>query len=155
MLIDVFEGLAAKLQTAMDADPDVEHMQITPRQGSTDPLRNFNPTPPSIDIYPSDPRQDPLETAGFTEIGGELLITIRARVGTVDNAAAQRLLLRFMDDDDAISIAGNLMDDQTTGGLTGSVFVDGYTGFGLYDGAADGGPLLGATWHARVIRTIT
>jgi hypothetical protein len=148
MLIDVLEALAANIQTAADADTDVEYLQAVA-------LRNFNPTPPSIDIYPGDPSRDSFDTAGFTEIGGELDITVRARVTTADNAAGQLLLLRFMDDEDDLCIAGILQDDQTLGGLVSSVYVDGFTGFQLHDGAADGGPLMGAAWHVRVLRVIT
>jgi hypothetical protein len=150
MLIDVLEELAATLQAAADADPEpyVADMQI----GA---LRNFNPTPPTIDIYPGDPSRDTFDTAAFNEIGGELDITVRARVSTADNQAGQQLLLRFMDDDDDMSIAGTLMEDQTLNGLASSVYVDGFTGFELHDGAADGGPLLGVRWHVRLLREIT
>lgn len=148
MLIDVLEELADQLQTAIDPDPDVGLMQIVA-------LRNFNPTPPSIDIYPADPSRDSFDTAGFNEIGGELDLTVRARVTTADNLAGQKLLLRFMDDQDSICVAGILMDDQTLGGLTSSVYVDGFTGFELHDGADAGGPLLGVRWHVRVLRVIT
>ena len=69
----------------------------------------------SIDIYPGDPFRD-ITTAGFRQVGGELLFTVRARVTTVDNVAGQNLLLRLMDDEDAISVAGTLMEDQTLSG---------------------------------------
>ena len=84
---------------------------------------NPNPTPPSIDIYPGDPFRD-TPTAGFQDVGGELLFTVRARVTTIDNIAGQDLLLRLMDDEDDISVAGTLMEDQTLNGLASSVFVE-------------------------------
>ena len=83
-------------------------MQVTGRL-------NPNPTPPSIDVYPGDPFRD-TPTAGFGQVGGELLFTVRARVTTVDNIAGQNLLLRLMDDEDDISVAGTLMEDQTLNG---------------------------------------
>ena len=113
---------------------------------------NPNPTPPSIDIYPGDPFRD-TPTAGFQEVGGELLFTVRARVTTVDNIAGQDLLLRLMDDEDDISVAGTLMEDQTLNGLASSVFVESQTGYTRYlEGGTESGGLLGCEWRVRVLR---
>ena len=81
------------------------------------------PTPPSIDIWVGDPSREN-EIAAFQEIAGEHIITVRARVGTVDNIAGQDLLLRLMDDEDEIGVAAILMEDQTLNGLASSVYVD-------------------------------
>lgn len=118
--------------------------------------RNFNPTPPSIDIYPGDPFRDLTDgTAGFQEVGGALLLTVRARVTTVDNTAGQELLLRFMDDEDDISVAGTLMEDQTLGGLASSVSVDGNSGYISYLDPGQDGALLGCEWRVRVLRVLS
>ena len=117
--------------------------------------RNFNPTPPSIDIYPGDPFRD-TTTAGFTETGGELLLTVRARVSTVDNIGGQELLLRLMDDEDAIGVASTLMEDQTLNGLASSVYVEGNTGYVQYiDAGQEGAAYLGCEWRVRVLRVLS
>ena len=117
--------------------------------------RNFNPTPPSIDIYPGDPFRSTPDSAGFGETGGELLLTVRARVTTVDNIAGQDLLLRLMDDEDAISVASTLMEDQTLGGLASSVYVEGNSGYIRYLEGDEGGALLGCEWRLRVLRVLS
>lgn len=122
---------------------DVE-VQVTGR-------RNFNPTPPSIDIYPGDPFKETPDTAGFQETGGDLYLTVRARVSTVDHVGGQDTLLRLMDDEDAIGIAAALEEDQTLNGLATSVYVQGNTGYLLYV-EGDGSPLLGCEWRVRVLR---
>ena len=108
-LADLMDEMADTLLAVVGPAVTETEVQVTGRL-------NPNPTPPSIDIYPGDPFRD-VTTAGFQQIGGELLFTVRARVTTVDNVAGQNLLLRLMDDDDAISVAGTLMDDQTLNGL--------------------------------------
>jgi hypothetical protein len=147
-LPDLLDEMAATMLAVVGPQaPDVE-VQVVGR-------RNFNPTPPSIDIYPGDPFRD-ITTAGFSETGGELLLTVRARVTTVDNIAGQELLLRFMDDQDPISVASTLMDDQTLNGLASSVYVEGNTGYVQYiEGGTEGGALLGCEWRVRVLRVLS
>ena len=112
-LADLLDELAATMRAVVGPAVTETEVQVTGR-------RNFNPTPPSIDIYPGDPFRSTPDSAGFGETGGELLLTVRARVTTVDNIAGQDLLLRLMDDEDAISVASTLMEDQTLGGLASS-----------------------------------
>ena len=58
-----------------------------------------------------------------------------------------------MDDEDDISVAGTLMEDQTLNGLASSVFVEGNTGYTRYmDGGTESGGLLGCEWRVRVLR---
>ena len=96
-LADLLDELAATMLAVVGPQVTETEVQVVGR-------RNFNPTPPSIDIYPGDPFRDVL-SAGFNEPGGELLLTVRARVSTVDNIGGQELLLRLMDDEDAIGVA--------------------------------------------------
>ncbi len=147
-LTDLLDAVANKIAAAIAASFDVvSEVQIVSR-------RNFNPTPPSIDIYPGDPFRD-IQTAAFGD-RGELILTVRARVSTVDNIAGQELLLRFMDDEDDISVATALEDDQTLNGLAGSVYVEGNSGYVQYiDGGVDGAALLGCEWRVRVIRVLS
>lgn len=149
-LATILDELAATMSAVVGpaVSPEVE-VQVTGR-------RNFNPTPPAIDIYPGDPFRDtPTSSAGFGEIGGELLLTVRARVTTVDNPAGQDLLLRLMDDEDDISVAGTLMDDQSLGGLIGSISVDGNSGFIQYVDPGTDAALLGCEWRVRVVRILS
>jgi hypothetical protein len=148
---DLLEELAVVLRSVVGPAVSEVEVQVTSR-------RNFNPTPPSIDIYPGDPFRDntSASTAGFQEIGGELALTVRARVSTVDNNAGQDLLLRLMDDEDDISVAAALMEDQTLGGLTGSIIVDGNSGYIAYlEPGQEGAALLGCEWRVRLLRTLS
>ena len=150
-LPDLLDALADVMLAAVaPANVGEREVQVTGR-------RNFNPTPPSIDIYPGDPFRDTTDgTTGFQEVGGALLLTVRARVGTADNLAAQDLLLRFMDDEDDISVAATLMEDQTLGGLASSVHVDGNSGYLTYiDPGQEGAALLGCEWRVRVLRVLS
>ena len=74
---------------------------------------------------------------------------------TVDNIAGQDLLLRLMDDEDAISVASTLMEDQTLGGLASSVYVEGNSGYIRYLEGDEGGALLGCEWRLRVLRVLS
>ena len=146
----------ATLGDLMDEMADVLLAVVGPATAETEVQvtgrLNPNPTPPSIDIYPGDPFRD-VTTAGFQQTGGELLFTVRARVTTIDNTAGQNLLLRLMDDEDEISVAGTLMEDQTLNGLASSVYVESNTGYTRYlDGGAEGSGLLGCEWRVRVLR---
>jgi hypothetical protein len=147
-LAELMDEMAATLRAVVGPAVADTEVQVTGRL-------NPNPTPPSIDIYPGDPFRD-TPTAAFGDIGGELLFTVRARVTTVDNIAGQNLLLRLMDDQDEISVAGTLMDDQTLNGHASSVFVEGNTGYTRYlDGGAESGGLLGCEWRVRVLRVLS
>ena len=149
---DLLDEMAATIQAVLDAELGAGFGQAVGR-------RNFNPTPPSIDIYPGDPfRED--AAAGFEASGrrGELILTVRARVTTVDNTAGQDLLLRFMDDQDDIGVTPALQDDPTLNGLASSVQVTGDTGYLRYVGEGgdeSGGGYLGCEWRVRVIRAFS
>jgi len=144
----LMDEMAATLRAVVGPAVTDTEVQVTGRLNPT-------PTPPSIDIYPGDPFRD-TPAAGFQETGGELLFTVRARVTTVDNVAGQNLLLRLMDDNDDISVAVALMDDQTLNGHASSVFVESNTGYTRYlDGGAEGGGLLGCEWRVRLLRVLS
>lgn len=113
---------------------------------------NLAPTPPSVDIYPSDQARG-TDSMGFGDIAGEVFLTVRARVGTADTDAGQAFLLRLCDEEDALSVAAALMDDQSLNGLASSVSVDAQTGFAPY--ADNPGMLLGCEWRVRILRTLS
>lgn len=147
---DLLNEMAAQLRAVVGPAVGAEtEVQVTGR-------RNFNPTPPSLDIWPGDPFRSTPDTAGFQETGGDVVFTVRARVTTVDNIAGQDLLLRLMDDEDDISVATALMDDQTLNGLASSVYVEGNSGYISYMGdSGSEGPLLGCEWRVRVLRVLS
>lgn len=147
-LAELLEEMADTIRAVVGPEVAETEVQVTG-------LRNFNPTPPSIDIYPGDPFRD-TTGAGFTDTGGELIVTVRARVATVDNQAGQLLLLRLMDDEDPIGVAPTLMEDQTLNGRASSVYVEGNSGYVQYvEGGTEGGAWLGCEWRVRVLRAFS
>lgn len=145
-LTALMDEMAATLRTAFAAATDVT-VQVEPRM-------NFNPTPPSVDVYPGDPFGFD-EAAAFTDDGGEIVFTVRARVSTADTAAGQELLLAMMDITDDLSVAAALQDDQTLNGHAGSVYVQGPSGYVQFIDAGHQGSLLGCTWSVTVIRAFS
>lgn len=115
-----------------------------------EPRMVVHPTPPTIDIYPGAPGRDD-EAAGFVDLSGAKRFTVRCRVNTADADAGQDLLLAFMDEENALSVAAALLDDYTLNGLASSVHVDDVTGYVLYptpDGTAS---YLGCQWTVLII----
>ena len=90
------------------------------------------PTPPSIDVFAGRTPARDLETAGFGDIAGGYVITVRARVGTSDQDAGQELLAELADDASEWSIAGVIDDDPTLGGYASSTDVFEFSGISGY-----------------------
>lgn len=110
---------------------------------------NLEPDVPCIDIYPADPLEE-LEERGFGHASGALLFTVRARVGVQDYDAGQDILLDWMDPTNDNGVAALLEEDQTLGGLSGSVdvgAVSGYVSFVDVNGIVT---RIGAQWPVRV-----
>lgn len=115
----------------------------------------WNPSPPTIDVYPSPEFQDGL---GFGRGNREMFFTVRARVNTPDSEGAQDLLLAMMDPQNdasvatAITAAGTASPAKTLGGTVGNVTVEsGPTDFGVFtDPGPNSGSLMGCTWNVRV-----
>jgi hypothetical protein len=138
----IMDEMAAVLE---DACPSLN--QVTARM-------NFKPTVPSIDIYPADPfRTD--EGAGFSDINGAMVFTVRARATTADNEAGQDILLTLMDDESTECVAFALMDDQSLNGTVAWVDVDGPSGFTQFVDPSTEGSYLGVTWTVSVLNIIT
>jgi hypothetical protein len=140
-MLELMQAIAAQIQTAVDADDRYDAFQVYPRL-------IWNPTPPTIDIYPGDPSRDP-ESAAFHDLDGGYLFTIRARVGTPDNEAGQNLLLAMLDDGDPLSIRAALDADPHLGGL-GRIGPAGTTGYLFFPAANNEGAWLGAQWTVLV-----
>jgi hypothetical protein len=109
-----------------------------------------SPSPPAIDVYPSDPFQEPLAMGKGNNV---VYLTVRARVGTSDNEGGQDLLLSMMDPQAATSVAQAIMSSRTLSGTVGRVNVTaGPSAFGVFTDAGGTGNLLGCTWTVQVIR---
>lgn len=123
--------------------------QITDVAVQVEPRMVLNPTPPCIDMWPGDPATDP-ETAGFGEVRGGFLVTVRCRVSPVDNTAGQDLLLAFGDDEDDLSLTNALTDDPTLNGH-GSLDVRSQSGWNLFP-VPNGESLVGFLIGVEVIK---
>jgi hypothetical protein len=107
----------------------------------------YNPTPPSIDVYPA----DPFLTAEAVGAWSALFV-IRARVTTADQQGGQELLLDLMDPRSETSLRAALAADATFGGVCDDSTVEaGPSGYIAYRDPGGGGDLLGCTWQLRVM----
>ncbi len=141
-LRDVMDALRDQIAMEMaSADVDV---QVGSRM-------IFNPTPPTIDMWPANP---PVEegTAGMGDVQGGDLLTVRVRVDTNDQESNQDVLLDLMDVEHDMSLAGAIMSDPLLGGLA-SVDVRGWTGLLPYTNADGTTLFVGAEWTVLVLRT--
>ena len=109
----------------------------------------WNPTSPTIDLYPGGLARNGA-SAAFDEISGGYLFTVRARVITPDVDAAQTLLWRFMDDTDDMSIAGALMADPTLNGYASTLSIRDIGGAIPYP-VGPAGEMLGFSFTCEVI----
>lgn len=119
-MAEIMDALADQIRGVLDDVTDVA-VQVEPRWVT-------NPTPPTIDIYPGDPSTDPDWRAFGEHIGGEL-ITVRARVDMNDTDAGQDLLLALMDDEDPLSLAQAINEDETLGGLAATLDIRSRSGY--------------------------
>lgn len=145
-LTDIADRIRDNLDAAFTgSDPKIEvasRMRVKP--GWT----------PIVDIYPANSFRTPDE-AGFGDIDGAVYLTVRARITTTDHEASQDVLFRMLDDNDVLSVEAALMDDQTTGGLTNSVLVQGTTGFGIYQDIGGDGAYLGCEWQTKILPNLS
>lgn len=142
-LAAILDEMADTIRNVLDNTTDVQ-VQVESRMV-------LNPTPPTIDIYPTDPSSDPDLDAMGEYLGGEL-ITVRARVTTADNEAGQDLLLAFMDDEDPLSLMAALNDDLTLNGLADTLDVRYRSGYALFPSAQGDGVYLGFVLNVVVVK---
>jgi len=103
---------------------------------------NGNATPPSIDMYAGEPFQD---GAGFGVGSKRVWWTVRARVSVADPETGNKLLIRFLDPQDAASVEAALAKtDVAAVGNEGSVSgLRSYSDTGELD-------MLGAEWRVEM-----
>ncbi len=113
------------------------------------PMLVWNPTPPCIDIYPSDPFQ---EQESFGKGNTVIYLDVRGRVNTPDHDGAQELLLSLMDPNAATSVQQAILTDDTLGGVVEACTVSaGPSNYGIFPDPSGQGAFLGCTWTVRVI----
>lgn len=139
-LLGVAEAIAAALRPLADVIPG---LQVTP-------FLNWNPTPPSLDVYPADLFQAGL---GFGA-DQDTFWVVRARTTTADHEAGQRALLRLLDRSNGASVENALTADQTLGGVVQSTSIadEGVSGYRVYlEDPQGNGSLIGCEWRVEVI----
>lgn len=141
-LAEILDEMGNAIRKVIDNTTDVD-VQVEPRMV-------LDPTPPCVDMYPSDPSNDQA-LAGFGEdVGGEL-ITIRVRVSTADHEAGQDLLLALMDDEDPLSVITALLDEPTLNGLCSTIYMPSRSGYMLFP-VPDGGALIGCLLNVVAVK---
>lgn len=127
--------MAVQISTVLcgTANPVIPSLQVS---GRIVP----NPSPPVIDMYPSDPFT---EATGFAKGAKDYFIDVRARVDVTDNEGQQDLLLSMMDTASVTSVEQAILSDTTlsSGGEIRSVEGPRFRPFG---------DLVGAVWTVRI-----
>ncbi len=150
MLRDILDGMAQVLRdevaselTSGGVDTEVE------------PRLVLNPSEsPCIDIYPGETSRSSAE-AGFGDISGAYVVTVRARVTVADGDMAQDVLTDMVDDTHALSVAAALESDQTLDGWATFVAVDADGFSGLLDMSMPGRQMVGCTWRVLVGQAVS
>lgn len=136
-LAETMDAIAARLDAELvGADPDLADLQVYGRLV-------FNPTPPSIDVYPADPFQ---EQVAFGSRNVEVFFTVRARMTTADNVAGQDVILAMMDPTTDVSVAAALLKEPAVVDV-----VEPPSNYGLFVDPGAAGGLLGCTWRVGVM----
>src|SRR6185369_12554927 len=140
-LTEIMQALANQIDSTLGGTAQIiDGLQVTP-------LLNWNPTPPSIDVYPATPFQEPI---AFGPGNNDMNFTVRARVNTPDTEGAQELLLEMMDPRGTASVALAILDDHTLGGTVSYVNVEGPSDYGVFVEPSGAGAYLSCTWLAKV-----
>lgn len=114
-----------------------------------EPRRVWQPSPPTIDIYPADQATDP-DYIAFGDPEGARLFVVRARVLASDGDSNQDLLYDLMDPEHELSVAVALLDDTTLNGWATSIDVSDPSGERLYE-TPDGKFYPGVEWTLTVL----
>jgi hypothetical protein len=137
-LLELAAGIASQLEQRLTIEIPV--LQVT---GTA----NRNPTPPTIDLYPDDPFQEP---DAYGTVFRQATFVVRARVTDLDADSGQTLLLEMMDPASPKSVAAALAADPSIGGVCNDSVVEGPSGWGEYSDAS-GETLMGCQWRLRTI----
>lgn len=139
-MLEIMQALADQIDTELAdtvADLQVEGKLV------------WNPTPPSVDVYPADPFQEQIGMGAGNKM---LRLVVRVRVNTPDHEGAQELLLSMMDARSDTSLEKAILADRTLNGKVGHVNVEGGPSeYGAFVDPGGGGSLLGCTWTVQVL----
>lgn len=139
----MMDALATQIRTQLcgTANPVIENLQV---DGRLIP----SPTPPAVDVYPSDPFS---EAIGYGIGNKEFYFTVRARVSTADNPGGQDLLLSMMDASATTSMEQAILANPDLTGGARVKWVEGPSAFGVFLDPGATGNLLGCTWRVAVM----
>lgn len=141
-LTTILADLADQLEDELAGlDSSYGELQVLPR-------REFNPTPPTIDMYPAAVAQ---EQSGFGYANRDAFVTVRARVTMADEDGGQDLLLELADTG-ATSIMAAIAADPRLGGTVDNTAIESQSGFQIYEDVPGSGAYLGCEWTLRVVR---
>jgi hypothetical protein len=106
-----------------------------------------------IDIYPGAPARSS-DAAGFDDLSGFYVVTVRARVNVNDGNEAQDLLIDMNDDSHDLCVAAAIESDQSLGGWATQVVVDadGFSGVGQFPPDLS---MVGCTWRVLIGQAVS
>ena len=142
-LAEIMDALADQIRDAMEDVTDLD-VQVEPRM-------YVQPDPTCIDMYPTDPSNDP-DLRAFSQLHGGELITVRARFSTADHDSGQDLLLALMDDTDELSLEQAVHSRPDAWRARVRPGLPGAFGYITFIDSASDAALLGATWTVVVIK---
>lgn len=145
MLRDIQDELAGVLETVIGSVLTADGIdgQFVPR------LALDISESPCFDVYDASPSRDS-ESAGFGDVSGAYVLTVRVRVATADDESMQSLLVDMIDDDHDLCVAKALVSDPTLGGWATDVWVDPEGFSGLLDLSTTAKQMVGRTWRVLV-----
>lgn len=137
-LADVVRDTLGPKFTADDIDIQVEPRMV--------PMPS---APICVDMYQSGAARSSA-AAGFGDISGQYIVTVRARANPNDGDSVQDVFVDMMDDFHDLSVAAALESSPTLGGYATDVTVDpdGFDAGLEFPGATT--PLVGCTWRVLV-----
>lgn len=146
MLRDILDELASVLRATVGdalADDDID-VVVEPRP-VMQPSEGI-----CIDMFFGEPSRDP-ESAGFGELSGFYVVTVRARTTVNDSSESWDVLTDMCDDQHALSVAAALESDPTLNGWATDVSVDSaqFSGPGQFP-VGTAAPMIGYTWRVLV-----
>ena len=145
MLRDVLDGLADVLRSSVGASlaADDIDIQIEPRLVTT------QSAPICIDVFQGDLSRSSA-SAGFGDLSGLYVLTVRARANTNDGDEWQDILIDMLDDFHDLSIGAALESSPLLNGYATDVSVDpdGFSGMLAFPGVPN--DIVGATWRVLV-----
>lgn len=146
MLRDILEALAEVIRDDIGGELAADGIDIV-----VEPRFVMQPAEGiCIDMFPGEPSRSS-DAAGFGDISGMYVVTVRARVTVNDSGEGIDVLTDMADDQHPLSVAAALEADPTLDGWATQVTVDadGFSGLGQFP-VGTAAPMLGCTWRVLV-----